>query len=325
MTVKISGKTVMLPACTVIEGECNVDDITFEIDKYYNEVDLSTMTAYANIERSDGTTDKITLDRFCIDDVVYATWTIDSSATAIPGELQVQISFVNEEGTVVFITEKFSLQVQSSIDAYTDLTQRDPNALYRLQQAMYNYVNRMQLILDDVNERLIALNGSGGSGSGGSGTGGSGTGGTTYGPSNQLPASYVSGLAAVATSGSYNDLLDKPENMDTSNFITYNEALAAMLEFQEMFSPVIITYLAVMDTSPSFNTIANENREKLINYYNNNNNFGRPMLLFDPSNNVYYPLMKITDGTPQLTFHFSRGTGYSVQINKNNFTYGFSE
>ena len=309
MTAKISGKTVLLPSFTIMEGERMVDEIVFETDKFYNDIDLSALNAYVNIERADGTMDKISLETSVEDDVLTAVWTIDASATAVSGDLEAQISFANNDGTVVFATEKFTLKVDSSIDAYVDLTSRQPSALYALQQAMSNYVSRMQYYLGEVQELI------GGVGSGGSG-------GTTIDANNPISASYVSGLATVATTGSYDDLTDKP---NLSSFITYSQLELIAMSFLNLVSPIVLYYVSVNANASTISTCCTLNASALSDYMEENNGFARTVLLFDESSNSYYPATRIMDTSSQLRIYFNKGSGYIAIYDKSNGAYGFSE
>ena len=180
MTAKITGKKITLPSLSLMEGESRVETVTFVLDRYYNDVDLSDLTGFVNLLRSDGSTDKVELEVETDEEEITATWVIDGGATACPGELGVQVSFVSEDGSVVFATEKVSMEVGASIDAYRDMVNHSPSAVYRLRQIINTYVSATDSAIGDVNDRL-------------------------------------DGLAAVATSGSYSDLTGKP---NLTNYVT---------------------------------------------------------------------------------------------------------
>ena len=320
LTAKIIGKKAVLPAVTLMEGERMVDEITFLIDANYNGTDLSSMNAYANIERSDGSTDKILLETLLTESVLSVKWVIDASVTAVAGELSAQISFVDDEGETVFATERFTLQINSSIDAYEDLTDREPNALYRLQQAMYNYVDRMQDILDDVNARIAAL-GNDGEGSGGESQGSSGT---VIDANNKLSVAYIDGLADVATSGSYYDLVDAPDEEDLLYYIL--QGLEPVIEeVTTMLTPCVIKYISFNDSPSVMTSLLNENKE-VIRDYLDAGLFVREMILWDQSTNYFYQLQYVSFSNNQYNFVFRKGNSYYTAVyNMSTGSYGFSE
>ncbi|MBQ9482199.1 MAG: hypothetical protein IJU84_08555 [Clostridia bacterium] len=313
MTAKIIGKKVILPACAVMEGERNVDEIVFLSAAEYNGVDLSELNAYANIQRSDSTTDKILLETEPAEEGIAVRWPIDASVTAVAGDLYAQISFVSDTGETVFATENFILRINPSIDAYEDLTDRDPNALYRLQQTMYNYVGRMQTLLSEVNARIDDL----GSGSGGSG-------GTTIDANHHVSAAYIDGLAEVATSGSYNDLTDTPSISDVTDYVML-QLEPVISQVTTLLTPCVIKYASLNDTPSVITAVSNYNKTVLRDYLDAGL-FVRTLVLWDEGNNYYYPLAYITENNGQVTFGFKKGnSSYSAIYNTNTGTYGFSE
>lgn len=308
MTAKITGKRVYLPSVVIMEGERSVDKIEFSIQKMYGDIDLSSMTAYANIERADGTTDKIVLQTAVSGDELTVLWKIDESATAVAGELLSQISFATETGDVIFATEKFTLQVNSSIDAYTDLTDRGPNAFYRLQSRMYEYVNRMQELLLEVNDKIEELE--------------TGTGGAIIDEQHKVPANLVSGLAAVATSGSYNDLTNKP---DLSGYCSQEQYESLLLMAQYILTPIYLKYVAMTDEASVISSVSAENKQKMLEYLDAGI-FVRPIYLYEEAANAYYPVIGLINTDAQLTIQFKHGDSlYIAFLNKSNNTYGFMQ
>ena len=182
----------MLEGASVMEGERLVDEIVFTSQPAYEGIDLTSLIPYAEIRRSDGTTDKISLEKSVEGNSFTLKWVIDASATCVPGELNAHVSFENEDGTVVFITERFTLNVNPSVNAYRDYTDRAPGAIYKLQKLMEAYVLRMQELVDEFEDKLEEVGNLEGSG-----------GGEVYDETNKLPANFIDGLATVATSGAY--------------------------------------------------------------------------------------------------------------------------
>ena len=311
MTAKIIGKKVMLQDFPVLEGERKVDKIDFELPLSYGETDLSGLTAYANIKRADGTTDKITLDVTKTEENLQARLLIDASVTAVPGELGVHISFENDEGTVVFMTERFVLNVSPSVNAYRDFTDRTPGAIHKLQLDMLSYVKRMQELVDEYEQKE---NQGGSSGSGG---------GQVYDENNKLPASFVDGLANVATSGEYSDLNGTP---DMSYYVNLSMFAQAIELFEQVTAPVYIENLSFSQETSELLAGCEANKA-LIKDWLSYGAFVRPLYLRNSSLNIIYPIhyASYSEGN-QLDIYFQKETGlYSITYNIPNNTYGFSE
>jgi len=314
LTAEIIGRRVVLDNACVMEGERLVDEIIFAAPTSYEGIDLTALNVNAEILRSDGTTDKIPLEKNVEGDNFTCKWTIDASATCVPGELNAHVSFENDDGTVVFITERFVLKVNPAVNAYRDYTDRAPGAIYKLQQMMEQYVVRMQELVDEFEEKLEEA----GSGGTGGGTGG----GEVYDETNKLPAEYVDGLAVVATSGSYNDLTGTP---DHSSFLTVAALAGAEQYIKEYYSPTIIKYISFDDDIEVMTALAEENKVAMI-AYEQKGIFKTEILLWDVANNSYYPMKYAVDTDTQLDIIFTKGNGtYSIVYNKERKSFGFSE
>lgn len=303
----------MLQDFPVLEGERLVDKIDFEIPLSYGKTNLSELTAYANVKRADGTTDKITLEVTEAEENLQASLMIDASLTAVPGELGVHISFENDEGTVVFMTERFTLNVSPSVNAYRDFTDRTPGAIQKLQLDMLAYVKRMQELVDEYEQKENSSQGS---------TGGSG-GGQVYDENNKLPVAFVDGLASVATSGDYSDLSGTP---DMSYYVNLSMFAQALELFEKIVQPVYLEDLNFnMDTSE---LIAGcEANKALVKEWLEYGAFVRPIYLRNSSLHSIYPVYyaSYSEGN-QIDIYFKKETTlYSITYNIPNDTYGFSE
>ncbi len=312
LKAKIFGKKVILPSVCVMEGERLVDEITFDFPKSYNNTDLASLTPFANLMRSDGSTDKIQLSA-TVGEYIAVTLPVNASVTAVPGELSVQISFESDGGEIVFITEKFTLNINCSVNAYKDLTDREPSAIYSLRMQMIAYVNRMQQLVDEFNDKLNNYDGS---------TSGSGGGGVAYDEENKLPASYIDGLANVATSGSYTDLSNKP-NLGiyaTQTSVTQGDDAVKLLT-----QPLFIKYISFEDTNEVILALCNENKAVMAEFVAAGK-FVRPTYLWDVANETYYPLVMATISGAQYELYFQKNSTLYIAIyDGEQDSYGFSE
>ena len=151
MTAKIIEKRVMLDKLTVARGERLVDTIEFSVPELYGIITLYELLPFANIRRSDGTTDKIQLKKGkkITDGYFKVLWDFNASVTAVAGEVEARLSFESPQGDVVYMTEKFTFDVEESIDAFEDYTIREPNALYEQRRMMAEYVVKMEDLVEE--------------------------------------------------------------------------------------------------------------------------------------------------------------------------------
>lgn len=302
MTAKIIGKRVLLSADVIVEGEAGMDSISFEMPSVYNGVDLSGMLCYVAIQRADGTADKIGLDHVVEGQKVLFTLPVSESVTAVAGELFLQVLFENADSTVVFVSERFGLEVKPSIDAYGEHLTRDPNALQRLQKTMLEYVYAMQKLVDEAN--ALFKEGAG------------------FNEENKLSAAYVDGLAAVATSGSYNDLTDKP---DLSKYCTA-EDLEGLVPGggSGTVSPLIIKHTTYDDDIDLMIEIFDYNKAAIAEYMERG--LSSDVMLYISATKKYVPVNFIIDGDTQTEFYFDGPSGTYISIyTKSSGSYGFSD
>ncbi len=317
MTAKIIGKKVIMQSSVIIEGERCVDSIVFTLPEYYGSVKLSDMECFANLLRPDGSTDKIPLAYEVADGEMTVSWQIGASVTSVAGDALCHLSFENSEGTVVFMTERFTLSVKQAFNAYEDYTERVPSALYQLRSQMAAYVSRMQELIDEVDAKIDGFEG--GSGSGG---------GQVYDQNNKLPAAYVDGLATVATSGDYSDLTGSPEipaMPDMSAYATVEKAAELDGEATAKLSPLYLKYISFDDDNSTILSLMSENSE-VMKEYCKTGVYARPLILWDEGGKYYYNSTHVYDTGAQIDVFFKKGSGvYSITYNRQNNTFGFSE
>lgn len=298
MKAKIIGKRVMLPKLTVAAGERLVDKIVFYAPAVYGDVDLTALEAFANIRRADSTTDKIVLAKDGEGEEFNVTLPIDATVTAVAGELEARISFESEEGKVVYMTERFFLDVESSIDAFTDYTDREPNALYEQRKLMAEYVSAMQDLVDEFNAMLDDYR--------------------KNGLEVKVTAENVSGLAKVATSGSYNDLSDLPDLSSIGGgggggnppfileYISTSFDTNKVAELRKTNRAVMAEFVKTAPTYSQVYIKRTDDDTGFVNFY------------------PYYRLRELNNNI-SLFFQFDSETTYSITYNKSTDTYVFVE
>ena len=72
-----------------VEHDHNVETVTFECPRYWDEHDLSTMAIYINYVLSNGYADSYPADNVAVeDDVMFFTWTIKREVTQVSGSIK---------------------------------------------------------------------------------------------------------------------------------------------------------------------------------------------------------------------------------------------
>lgn len=115
MKVKIVDKKIILPEIKLFKNDFGLDTLVFSIDKTYNGKDLTTLSAYLNFKRSDGVLGKIFLEKSINEKTLNLTYVVGNEITAITGQVDMQISFSDEE-SFSMATEIFTIDVQKRIN-----------------------------------------------------------------------------------------------------------------------------------------------------------------------------------------------------------------
>lgn len=103
----------------LFQGDSGVETFTFEFDKYYNELDLSKLSAYLKLTYPDDSGDVIKLTTLPQDDesVILLSWVAEGKNTQVAGEILAQILFENDESTVVLNSEVFNIEIKNSVNS----------------------------------------------------------------------------------------------------------------------------------------------------------------------------------------------------------------
>lgn len=87
-----------------VQNDHNIETVTFDCPRYWDEHDLSTMAIYVNYECSDGSGDSYPAKNITVDDTddstIHFTWTVSRNATMVAGELTILVCAkqVDDEG-----------------------------------------------------------------------------------------------------------------------------------------------------------------------------------------------------------------------------------
>ncbi|MBE5756233.1 MAG: hypothetical protein E7342_00355 [Clostridiales bacterium] len=145
MVIKIINKRVILPETNVFEGENGVDLISFEMDRFYDGVDLSSYDAYLKYVRCDGVSDKVLLNKKVEENVMYLEFKVVNRFTNLSGEVKIQLSF--EKDDKIFNTELFYIDVKKSITGLEELD--DPTKM----QILEFYIKKSEF--EEEREKII--------------------------------------------------------------------------------------------------------------------------------------------------------------------------
>lgn len=78
-----------------VKGDHNIETVTFDCPRYWDEHDMSKMYVYVVYERSDGESGRYLADNVRVDEtdenIMHFDWTIKIEATCVAGDLKIQV------------------------------------------------------------------------------------------------------------------------------------------------------------------------------------------------------------------------------------------
>lgn len=102
-TFNVSNRTINIPPTVTdiaVKGDTNSRIITFELNRYFDGVDLSTKTIKINYENSEGLTDSNEVTNIVVTDNTFTfDWTIESGLTTNSGEVKIAIDCYEKDTT----------------------------------------------------------------------------------------------------------------------------------------------------------------------------------------------------------------------------------
>lgn len=140
MLLKIKGKRVTVPKHSVSEGETNVDEIRLVTERYYDNVDLQSLNAFLNIERSDLTTDCILLEKSIVGETLTLNCDVTERMTRVSGFIRAQLVMSDENSAVVFRSDSFKLHVGDSVNCLENDSDELPSAMVQLRNELTGLV-----------------------------------------------------------------------------------------------------------------------------------------------------------------------------------------
>ena len=137
-----------------VEGNTNTDIQRFQLNRYFDGVDLSSKyirvgftTVYGIVDYSDAT--NITID--ASGDIFYFDWVVDSRVTAGAGKIKVKIECfeINSQNKTIYSwnTEEIELKILPTISIFRNAVEKD----YALEKAFYES-NDNNIVYSDIHD-----------------------------------------------------------------------------------------------------------------------------------------------------------------------------
>ncbi len=134
----IKDKKVVLFQDSVMQGECGVDDIYVDAPTLYNSTDLSSLKVYLRVRCRDGYEDKIQLTKVVKNQKSMVKIPVSGVLTRLNGNVEMQISFENAAGSIIYITEPFTLKINESVSGFAQAETELTPTVYQQLVAQYN-------------------------------------------------------------------------------------------------------------------------------------------------------------------------------------------
>ncbi len=150
MEGKIINKNVVPNKFYLCEEDVGGKSLIFSINAINDGVDVSLLTGYLDIIRSDETTDRLILTKTIGDNIVYFSTKVLNTLTLVGGFVDAQITFENEDKSIVYKTKKFIIEVEKSIDGYSSYDSTLPSVIVTVR-------DEVKKALDDCNDIKVHI------------------------------------------------------------------------------------------------------------------------------------------------------------------------
>ena len=150
MEIKIIGKSVVPDKITLYENDLGAKHLVFSSNRINDGVNLDKLSAYLEIEREEGVSDRFILDKTVNGDTLYFTLPINLALTETADLISSQLVFENDEKTLSYRTKVFYVDVKNSVDGVSSYEQVAPTVLSQLESKMENAVENCESIKNEV-------------------------------------------------------------------------------------------------------------------------------------------------------------------------------
>ncbi len=136
MELKIIGKSVVPDRIVLFEGDTGGKSLVFSIKKINDGISIAGLTGYLEIERDGGGSDRFLLEKTVGEEEVYFTLEVNSTLTQTEDILSSQLSFENEDKSIVYKTKVFFIEVKYSVDGDSSFEQILPSVITSLENKL---------------------------------------------------------------------------------------------------------------------------------------------------------------------------------------------
>ncbi len=150
MEIKIIGKSVVPDKILLYENDLGANSLVFSSSKVNDGINLEVLNAYLEIEREEGVSDRLLLDKTIVEEVVYFTLPINLALTENSDLLSSQIVFENNEKTLSYRTKVFYIDVKNSVDGVSSYEQLAPTVISQLESKFNKAVTDCETIKSEI-------------------------------------------------------------------------------------------------------------------------------------------------------------------------------
>ena len=119
-----------------VQYDNNVETVTFDCPRYWDEHDFSTMNIYITYKRPDGHVGRCEVKNLCVDDtddsMIHFDWTISNDVTLVSGKISFLICIKNLKTDVRphwNSRQSQDLNIEPGMEIYEDVSEQNPDAI----------------------------------------------------------------------------------------------------------------------------------------------------------------------------------------------------
>lgn len=155
--IKINEKTPILTNIgKIVAGDTNSNILQFEMNRYYDGVDLLNKDIRFIVSNSNGVFIEKAVNLLYNDELIRFSWVLSYAVTYKSGNVNAAIQFLGEENGLNYSlkTTAFTIKVDNSIDA-TDITLTVPeNWFVNFEERLSSLENKNEEFKNDITESL---------------------------------------------------------------------------------------------------------------------------------------------------------------------------
>lgn len=132
--IKIAGKTPVLKNIgTIVRGDTNSNILTFEINRYYDGVDLYNKIIKIIVRNELGMFTEDAVNLQYNSELLRFSWILSDSVTCKSGNVTAAIAFIGAENGYKYAYRSlpFTFRVENTLDLDLDLSEEEPEPPYK--------------------------------------------------------------------------------------------------------------------------------------------------------------------------------------------------